>query len=253
MKIVVAPHIPIIANEDLNTLSFLNLCLLDLPRFIDILVPENWEDILNNNISIASSFELAMLMRKLNVVKFPHQRKAEFIRLNPNLFVYINPDDTSMAQQQLFALAKCVNARRVYAGLVCDVEKFDISFDKSTVTAINFNPEGTQTLLELFNSYRPKLEQLKHYHEARKRGDKDVSPFSAYDKNDDKYARELLQQAFEDYNGDVDDRTYLYTYDKKYKTFVQFRPGRNNIYHGMDINLKTAKDKAPEIVKKYNK
>lgn len=65
--------------------------------------------------------------------------------------------------------------------------------------------------------------------------------------------RNLFFNEHEDYGGDVDDRTYLYTYDKKYKTFVQFRPNRNNEYHGMDISLEQAKRKAPEIVRKYHR
>ncbi|MDE6130611.1 MAG: hypothetical protein K2F74_03365 [Muribaculaceae bacterium] len=101
-------------------------------------------------------------------------------------------------------------------------------------------------------TYAPRLNQLKHSHEGRKAGDKDVSPFSAYDKYDESYARKLLKQAYEDYPDDIDDNTYLYTYDAKNKTFVEFRPDRNNEYHGMDISKEVARRKCPEIMKLYH-
>ena len=254
MKIVLAPHIPILTHGSLYDKAFINLCLdKKLPGYILILVPEKWAEVLAGSQAVASSYELFKLLLELPVIEIRPVRKANYINLNPDILSEYKEEETKIAKQQLFALSSYLDAKRIYAGSHYPTGIVNLSYDNVTVPFINFNPYGLTNLIDLLNTFTPKLEQLKHYQKARRERGKVISPFSAYEKQDETYAQSLLQKAYEDYNGDVDDRTYLYTWDKKNKTFVQFRPDRNNVYHGMDIDLKTAKEKAPDIVRKYHK
>lgn len=101
-------------------------------------------------------------------------------------------------------------------------------------------------------SIQPRLNQLKHSHVAKMGPMGYVSSFSAYDKNNTSYAERLLIQAYDDYLGPDIEPKYIYTFDKKNQTFVQFRSDRNLEYHGMDIS----KDKLPTefkfLIEKYH-
>ena len=208
---------------------------------------------MTNSKAVTSSYELFKLLLELPVIEIIPMKRANFIKLNPDILTNYDEEDKKTAKQQLYALSTYTEAKRIYAGAPASTCIVNLTTDKSSIPLINFDPYGLNDLISFLETFQPRLEQLKHYQKARKAGGKNISPFSAFEKQDDSYAKALLQKAYEDYDGDVDDRTYLYTWDKKNKTFVQFRPGRNNVYHGMDIDLNTAKEKAPDIVRKYHK
>ena len=246
MNIAIAPHMPIIKNGGYGHVEFENLSLFDLPASATIYVPEGWIEFLYECPGI--DYELFSWLISLPVQEVRHNRKAEYLKLNPDILAASDACDRETAKQQLYAIFVVKDARKIYAGIANTVDEFSVTSDKVSATIANFNP-AQSSLKELLDSLAPKLMQLKH--DKDKHGN--VSPFSAYDRHDDDYARQLLRRAYEECPGDVGDRTYLYTYDAKNKTYVEFRPNRNNEYHGMDISRETAIAKCPHIVKLYHK
>ena len=254
MKIVIAPHIYSSSDKGIENMILYQLVMTKLPSYVSILVPISWEEYLANHPIIASSYELFSLLLDLSVEKFSIDRKAEFIKLQPDILGDCDNLEQIPAKQHIFALCKYDDCKRLYSYVNADTIEVNVSIDRKMKSILHFNPEVSKMDLSMYiQSFSPVLNQLKHDTVSRQYGDKYISAFSAYDRNDERYAKSLLQRAYEDYGGDVDDRTYLYTYDKKYKTFVQFRPNRNNEYHGMDISLEQAKREAPEIVRKYHR
>lgn len=253
MNIAVAPHMPIIANGVNGNNEFDNLSLLDLPRGVTLYVPEKWIEFLSECPEITQNYELFSQLLELSVQEITPVKKANYIKLNPDILANCTASDRDIAKQQLYAIFLIRDTKRIYAGITNTVKEFTVSSDKEYVKIINFNPSTNLPLKELIESYAPKLNQLKHSQERRTDGDKEVSPFSAYDKYNEDYARLLLRRAYEEYPGEIDDKTYLYTYDSKFKTFVEFRPDRNNEYHGMDISKDDARTKCPQILKLYHK
>ncbi len=253
MRISLAPYLPIILNQEENSLAFENLSLLDLPPYVTLYVAGDWNEILLDSNILKTSYETYRLMLELSVVEITPDKKASFLNVVPDIISELNQDSRDATKQQLYALLLVESSKKIFAGLRDNVEKVMVSSDHISTDIFNYNPYGKETLLQFIDTYVPRLEQLKHYRNGRKTGHKDISAFSAYDKNDEDYANHLLLLAFAEHPGDINDRTYLYTYDKKNKTFVEFRPGRNNIYHGMDISLEDAKRKSPFIVSKYHK
>lgn len=253
MRISMAPYLPIIVHRKDDETTFENLCLLDLPQYVTLYVAGDWNEFLLESNIIPNSYETYRLLLKLPVIELNAGNKAVHLKINPDIISKLPQKSKDTVKQQLFALLFAEDSKKIFAGANMDSAKIMLSSDHTCEEIINYNPYGKITLLDLIDTYLPRLEQLKHYHNNRKVGLKNISAFSAYDKNDEEYAKGLLLSAFIEHPGDVDDRTYLYTYDKKYKTFVEFRPGRNKVYHGMDISLEDAKRKSPDIVKKYHK
>ncbi len=253
MRISVAPYLPIILKQDMNTLAFENLCLLELPQYVTLYVNGDWNDILLDSNILNVSYETYRLLLELSVVAVVADKKALQLKVVPDVVSRLDQESRDATKQQLYALLLAESSKKIFAGARENIEKVIVSSDHSFTDVDNYNPYGKETLLHFIDRYLPRLEQLKHYHNERKSGHKGISAFSAYDKNDENYAKHLLMVAFAEHPGDVTDRTYLYTYDKKNRTFVEFRPGRNNVYHGMDISLEDAKRKSPFIVSKYHK
>lgn len=252
MNIAIAPHIPIISNGSYGNKEFQNLSLFDLPTGVTLYVPEKWAEFLSECPGIVQNYDLFSWLLDLPVQEVIPDKKANYIKLDPDIMAGCNDLDRNIAQQQFYAIFLQKDTKRIYAGIESPIEEFSLLLDKGHAAVINFNPHTKLSLREKIESYMPKLNQLKHYQERRKAGNKDVSPFSAYDKYNEEYAKQLLKRAYEDHPGDINDDTYLYTYDAKFKTFVEFRPNRNNEYHGMDISKEVALQKCPYIMKIYH-
>lgn len=253
MRISLAPFIKIISESNVDDKVFKNLSLTDLPSYVTLIVPKNWEKVLEENKSLTENWKMWSLIIKLPVEYFEETKKANYIKLIPDIIPLIHPDFLKdITRNQILSLVTEGKGKKIFSGIQDLDEKIEILIDKKPHQFLHFDPYGESDLRSYILSFEPKLDQLKHTCKERKVGGKIVSPFSALNDPDEHYAVELLQTAYKDYLGDVDDDTYLYTYDYKYKTFVEFRPSRNNSYHGMDIDYKAAKQKAPEIVKKFN-
>ena len=77
------------------------------------------------------------------------------------------------------------------------------------------------------------LDVLKHKDFERVFGENPVSALTS--SNDLSYANELLQQAYDESKDIVDFPKYLFTYDAKNDTYVEFRHSGQGRYHGMDV------------------
>lgn len=100
---------------------------------------------------------------------------------------------------------------------------------------------------------QPQLVQHKHHATAGMRNGIIVSPFSALNQGLD-YARSLLLQAYDEYQGTDAEPHYLYTWDRQNGVFVEFRKSRPQEYHAMDVTTKDIEAKIPEYIRqKYNK
>lgn len=109
-----------------------------------------------------------------------------------------------------------------------------------------------------FNNYldscRPNLDQKKHKADFAVLSGMDVSPFSAYDVHDEEKAKELLQKAYDDYQGYEDFPKYLFTWDHDNECYVEFRHSGQGQYHGMDVTTEREMNRIPQYVKdKYRK
>ncbi|MDE6561219.1 MAG: hypothetical protein K2K75_07555 [Muribaculaceae bacterium] len=253
MKVSLAPYMPIVRDCISYEREFRNLSLYSIPDYVSIYVVGKWDELLMGSAEIMTSYEIFRLLIGLPVIEISPVNKAKYIKVSPEVLADIPEENKETVCQQLYALMNVADSRRIFAGADNDCKCMQVTSDRETEIISNFNPFGDLTLLNLLDSYMPKLEQLKHFHTDRNIGAKQISAFSAYDRNDESYAKKLLMTAFLDHEGDVDERTYLYTYDKKNKTFVEFRPGRNNVYHGMNISLGEARKRAPLIVRKFHK
>ena len=253
MKVSLAPYMPIILDYSSYEVAFHNLCLFDLPNYVTFYVLGKWDEQLVESDDIMSSYEMYRLMLELPVEEVSPNDRATRLKVIPDVLKNMSKQDRDSVCLQLYALMCVPDSRRIFAGVDSHTDCLEILSDERTAVIRHFDPFGKVTLLSLLESFIPRLEQLKHFHANRRVGNKAVAAFSAYDRNDESYAKRLLMTAFTDHEGDVDDRTYLYTYDKRNKTFVEFRPGRNNVYHGMDISLEEARKKAPLIVRKFHK
>ncbi len=85
MNIVVAPHIPLLINGAKDNPQFESLDLLDLPNNVTLLVPKNWEEILVESSGIVSDYELFSMLIELPVEFITADKKATYIKLNPDI------------------------------------------------------------------------------------------------------------------------------------------------------------------------
>ncbi len=75
MRISIAPYLPIILNQEENSLAFENLSLLDLPQYVTLYVNRDWNEILLDSNSPHSCFQS---------VSFAHScKKSPRLRLKP--------------------------------------------------------------------------------------------------------------------------------------------------------------------------
>lgn len=112
--------------------------------------------------------------------------------------------------------------------------------------------DAGSALSDFIESTKPVLDQLKHVATGYYKGGKYVSPFSSYDPRNEQPAIDLLARAYNDYCGNDIDPKYLYTWDSKHNTYVQFRRSAEGTYHGMDYsNMSNVPDYIKAIYHHY--
>lgn len=199
-------------------------------------------------------YELLGLAEKAleTIVLYP---KSNYLKSNPHLIPWDATTDNQTKGLLYFLHIKRTEKSTVFISSVSRVP----SSDKEIETIVDHRSQIHHLLVRedssfdsFMQSLRPVLNQLKHTHVARMGAMGHVSPFSAYDKYDKTYAEWLLQQAYNDYNGSEDEPKYLYTFDKRNKTFVQFRSDRRREYHGMDFDKEKLPDEFKYLIEKYH-
>ena len=178
MNVTVAISMPIVANCSRDSIEFNNLSLLFLPRKVTILVYGKWDELITNCEAITSDYELFSLLLELPVTEVSFSKKAPYIKLDPDILEPCDTEEKEISKQQLYALSLYEDSRRIFAGTSSPAKSFEIIYDKNSIRAIHLNPYKEENLLQLIDSFEPRLVQLKHFHEARKDGNRDVSAFT---------------------------------------------------------------------------
>lgn len=253
MKIALAPLLTLLAPKEGVDKVILNLFLYKLPNYVVVFLPVDWDKKVYSNEAILYSYDLFRLLSGIDYEPYQFSHKAQYINTNPDILFNLSDEPLKYTRQALNKLYLQSDSFKIFAGSDTNTEDFEIILDGKSEKARNFNPKGSNSLEGLLHSLEPKLKQLKHFKNPRYDGPREVSSFSAYDRNDESYAKELLLRAYEDYPGNVDGQTTdLYTFDLKNRTFVKFWASRNNEFHGMDISDDYARKHASWVVKKYH-
>lgn len=181
--------------------------------------------------------------------------KSNYLKSNPTL---ISRDATTDSQTKGLLYFLHIKRTANSTVFISAVPRVNLT-DKVIETIVDHRSQVHHLLVRdngsfdsFMRSLRPVLNQQKHIHVARMGSMGHVSPFSAYDKYDKTYAESLLQQAYNDYNGNEDEPKYLYTFDKRNKTFVQFRNDRQREYHGMDFDKENLPNDFKYLIEKYH-
>ena len=190
-----------------------------------------------------ASFEkhwlLASKLSKISTTGYGSATTDVCVKTNPEL-----PDDAlanDIKQEMTCILAYMFDRQAMKPRPILSTRR--ISSDKVILTKENESHHCTLyvcgvsqgAILERVEALTPKLNQAKHYMFERNMGKgKIASTFSAYDRNNLQPALELLQLAFQKYNGEELPASSLWAWDVNHHCYVQFMHSINNEYHGHD-------------------
>lgn len=154
--------------------------------------------------------------------------------------------ETKEPPHKIYALASS-RSNTTQMKIKCEEKEKSISIMSPDNIAIN----------NFIESKNPKLKQegdfdhrVKHNpHTTRNIGDNEASKFSAWNPNDDSYAKSLLLKAWNDTKSSELYPDKMFVWDTKNKTYVKFRLSINNEYHGYDVTFNEVTDK---VKRRYN-
>ncbi len=193
----------------------------------------------------AASFEkhwlLASKLSKISTVGYGSATTDVSVKTNPELPTDALASDIKQEMSCVFTFL--YNRQTMKPRPVLSTRR--ISSDKVLLTKENESHRRTLyvcgvsqgAILERVEALTPKLNQAKHFMFERNLGKgKIASTFSAYDRNNLQPALELLQLAFQKYDGEELPASSLWVWDEKHHCYVQFMHSINNEYHGHDEN-----------------
>lgn len=251
MKYVIAIDPPLLLDNSTCVNSVYDIFSSEYGKSVSLI---GYDDFLDRLAELDIGYELWSLAANA-LTPIALLPKSNYLKSNPAL---ISADKTidSYTKDLLYILhIKRTENSTVFISAVPRVQPDD----KEIETIIDHRSQIHHLLVRdnvsfdsFMQSLRPVLNQQKHIHVARMGSMGHVSPFSAYDKYDKTYAEDLLQQAYNDYNGNEDEPKYLYTFDKRNKTFVQFRNDRQREYHGMDFDKEKLPEEFKYLIEKYH-
>ncbi len=114
-------------------------------------------------------------------------------------------------------------------------EALETTRDKKTVRHPTCVIKTLQDWQKYISSAIPCLVQLKHTSNEYQRDGIPVASFSSYDSRNEQPAKDLLQQAYDDYQGEECFPKHLYTWDSHAGLYVKFNNSGKNEYHGYDL------------------
>lgn len=191
-------------------------------------------------------------------VGYEVQAKALYIKSNPDLtkgVVIKNEEDE--IRYQLYNL-HLENKQTSKAYLVSRIQPktntLQTTLNKKTENHNLVYFQSAEDVKAFMSGSRPRLVQLKHSSSTYSLGGNMVSPFSAYNPKDESAAKDLLSQAFDEYQDAIlpnNPPESLYTRDLTNRTYVCFKHSGNWEYHGYDIPV-SAHNLPDYIKRKYN-
>ena len=194
-----------------------------------------------NGGNLWNDYRVFSYLANLEVEQYESSGKAQYIKSVPDL------DDPDLAadvreeeRQLLFALHHSEKLSRVYLAEPCRAAgmKLETIVDKKGVEHHLISVSSGNDVDSFVKGHSPLLNQLKHGMFKYSIAGYDVSTFSAYDKNDESAAKNLLERSFDDYQGVVDPGCPpddLFTWDSAHRCYVCFHHSGNWEYHGFDI------------------
>ena len=198
---------------------------------------EDVYNILNYNSEVMYKVCEQLVMR--DTIKYIHSEHASKITSDPVIIsASINDSTNEEICQQLYAMHQSARSSQQ---TIYYMPRSRNNGGKELTTALDKKEckhkmcifSSKIDIAKDVESTRPKLDQLKHKDFERVFGEKPVSALTS--SNDLAYANELLQQAYDESKDIVDFPKYLFTYDKRNDTYVEFRHSGQGRYHGMDV------------------
>lgn len=193
-----------------------------------------------------------------DIIEYECQAKADFIKSNPDLVkgVGIKEEENEIRYQLYNLHTENKKTSKVYlvsrfkptTNILCT------TLDKKTEDNSLLFFQNSRDIMSFMSANRPKLVQQKHNNSEYILGGNTVSPFSAYDPNDESAAKALLSQAFDEYQDAIQPNNppnSLFTRDLANRTYVCFRHSGNWEYHGYDTPA-TDSNLPDYIKRKYN-
>ena len=204
------------------------------------------------------SKRLLYVLPQMDIERYQTSTKAQYIKSNPDLFkgIGVKTEEDEIKYQLYNLHTENRQTSKVY--LVSRIQPktntLQTTLNKKTENHNLVYFQGSEDVLSFMSGNRPRLVQHKHTSSAYALGGYQVSPFSAYDPNDESAAKALLLQAFDEYQDAIMPNTppdVLFTRDLANRTYVCFRHSGNWEYHGHDIP--TSDPNLPDYIKrKYN-
>ncbi|GEM_PF-1561771 len=180
------------------------------------------------------------LIAQIQTIDYPDNPKALHLKTSPDIIMNIADKEQRMeTSYQLEALFEEQNPKKIHVLTPYRVTGYDgyvdIVKDKKINRRICVTDAGEAVIGTCVASLSPKLNQAKHHGVKYSIGKRKVaSTFTAWDKNDESYARWLLSDAFDHFTGNELPAKELYAWDYRNKLFVRFMHSGNNEYHGHD-------------------
>lgn len=190
-------------------------------------------------------------LSKMSTVAYPSDTNAVRVKSTPDVTAGIGNEGQKdeMRNQMAYLYKRGLSVPRPI------LAESRFSGDETVLTKDGKNPRkvyvcgiGKGDILKRIDGLCPKLNQAKHFQFERNLGKgKVASTFSAYDKQNETTAENLLKEAFLHYNGEELPARTLWIKDDAHGCYVRFMHSGNNEYHGYDENDVA---KVPEEVKK---
>jgi len=193
-------------------------------------------------------------LSKMSTVAYPTDANASYVKSNPDVTAGIGNDGlkVELRNQMAYLYNRGYSVPRpIFAESRFVGDEIKLTKDGKNPRKVYVCGTGKGDILKRIDKLYPKLNQTKHFLFERKLGKgKVASTFSAYDKQKETPARDMLRDAFLHYYGEELPARSLWIKDDAHDCYVRFMHSGNNEYHGYDENDDT---KVPEEVKKTTK
>ena len=190
-------------------------------------------------------------LSKMSTVGYSSDANASYVRSTPDVTAGIgNGGQKDELLNQMSYLYNRDNSvpRPIFAETRFAGDEIKLNKDGKNPRNVYVCGTGKGDILKRIERLCPKLNQAKHFQFERKLGKgKVASTFSAYDKQNETPAKELLREAFLYYDEEELPAQSLWIKDDTHGCYVRFMHSGNNEYHGYDEKNDT---KVPEEVKK---
>lgn len=191
-------------------------------------------------------------------LEYDSSDKSQYIKSIPDMLNGMeNEEERQEVRYQLYDFhTRNQQVSKIYlvSRFVPDENTLQTTLNKKTENHNLVHFQSGEDVKSFMSGNRPRLVQHKHTSLTYILGGNQVSPFSAYDPNDESAANDLLKQAFDEYQKAIlpnNPPESLYTRDLTNRTYVCFKHSGNWEYHGYDIPA-TDRNLPDYIKRKYN-